>query len=209
MRYEYAINVDHGQIFVENEGAWTRVQSWSDRPDLDLIWTAPGIIAIETSRAGGNTRLVLETADDRPNESFEAWDHVVECGIDVPSGRIKITTADIGDSPEAPRVSVPPRPYRALVFYGDLDAVDPEDDYVGNDHYRIVLWPGEIVEPIVLKRDMKRYEAALQEQGLFREQLQANLAQNKKLGKQEGGSTQAGTTVKLRGVTMRAKRSKS
>ena len=40
--------------------------------------------------------------------------------------------------------------YRARIYYGKLDALS-EDGLEGEDHYRVVLWPGDPTPPVVLK----------------------------------------------------------
>ena len=83
--------------------------------------------------------------------ALDDWDHVVECSLTVASGRILLTsTAPFGL--EGPTIVVTPGTYRALVYFGALDSVPMDDDMVGDEHYRVVLWPDSPVPPQVLKR---------------------------------------------------------
>jgi hypothetical protein len=171
LTYEYVIDIDHAQLFIEDEGAWKRIRHMPDQTDdLDLVASAPGILAIETARVEGNVRVVIELMDHRPVESLDPWDHVVECGIKVSSGRIRLMTADIEDESDAPRIELPPGSYRALIYFGNQSSVPYDDPYGGEDYYRIALWPGDEIGPKVLKRDMKRYEEALRERQTYVQQ---------------------------------------
>lgn len=169
------IAIDHAQLFIEDEGAWKRVRHMPDQTDdLDLVASAPGILAVETARVEGDARVVIELTDHRPIESLDPWDHVVECGVSVSSGRIRLMTADIEDESDAPRIELAPGSYRVLIFYGNQGSVPYEDPYGGEDHYRIVLWPGDEIEPVVIKRDMRRYEEALRERQTYVQQSSQN-----------------------------------
>jgi hypothetical protein len=44
-----------------------------------------------------------------------------------------------------------PGVYRARVFYGKLASLS-DDGLEGDDHYRIILWPGSPSTPVVLKQ---------------------------------------------------------
>jgi hypothetical protein len=91
----------------------------------------------------------VEVRESAPEHMLSSWDHVVECSMDVTSGRIVI--AGCTDYfPDAARVAVQPGHYRVRVFYGKLDALS-EDGLDGEDNYTVVLWPGQPIEPVVLK----------------------------------------------------------
>jgi hypothetical protein len=202
LRYEFTIDVDHFQLYLQDDQTEFPSRPLGDRAFLDRIQVAPGLIAILTERFGGDTRVEIEVLSDRPDESFDAWDQVVECSIEVPSGVLVLSTSTASltamEEPDWPRVRVAPGTYRALVFYGDLDAVDPEDDYLGDDHYRIALWPGELIEPRVLKRDATRYEARLRELRAAREVRAARGQRSRGDGARTGSGGQSATPPRRR-----------
>lgn len=112
----------------------------------------PGLIAVGTGRYGGDVPVMIEVLPAPPTDSgFESWDHVVECAIEVRGTRLTLTSPN-SFGPDSPEVALPPGTYRALVYYANLESVDAEDDMLGADHYKIVLWPGALVAPRVLKR---------------------------------------------------------
>ncbi|QYN19070.1 hypothetical protein [Amycolatopsis sp. DSM 110486] len=53
--------------------------------------------------------------------------------------------------PTTPRTAVPPGNYTAHTYATAFDTIS-DDRIDGNDTYHVVLWPGPIVEPHVLKR---------------------------------------------------------
>lgn len=77
-------------------------------------------------------------------------DHVAEASVRVQSGRVVV--AGCTDYwPDAARIRVSPGTYAVRVHYRGLGS-PTEDGLAGEDHYRVVLWPGASREPTVLKR---------------------------------------------------------
>lgn len=137
-------------------------------------------------RESGHARLGLELLPQRPSFDPEAWDHIVELNLFVPSGRIVIRSPhdlcafDLSGSPQKPVWDLQPGGYRALVLFGQLSQMRAQlstasgDDFArhfygatnpvpadpaalaGYDHYAILLWPVAI-EPLKVH---KRWEAA-------------------------------------------------
>lgn len=150
--FSFTITIDHSQFYVEDGTLPAEADVWTDRALADHISTAPGLIAVLIGRFGGDTRIAVEISETRPDESFEPWDQVVECAIHLPSGSLTIYAPETTGLPENPRITVPPGSYRALVYWGGLDSIPDETGYEGDDHYKIALWPGEVIQPIIHKR---------------------------------------------------------
>ena len=67
-----------------------------------------------TATAGPTVPVDVEVLDAEPQDSFDDWDQVNECSIDVKSGRIVI--AGCTDYfPDAARIQVAPGMYRARI----------------------------------------------------------------------------------------------
>jgi hypothetical protein len=146
---KFIIAGDHYQFYLEDEELQADTSRlWDEQAVNDRIDVLPGLIAVGTGRYGGDIPVAVEVASSQPTDLlFDEWDHVVECSIMVHSGHLALS------SPAGPgmgRFKVPPGTYRVWVFYGALDAVI--DDFEGDDHYHIVLWPGTAIPPRVLKR---------------------------------------------------------
>jgi hypothetical protein len=91
----------------------------------------------------------IQAAAPDPDE-FAGWDHVVEAGLDLPSGCILIRGATDGLAVGRP-IDVVPGIYRVRVYYGGISTVS-EDRLEGEDHYRVALWPTPvpIASPVVV-----------------------------------------------------------
>ncbi|HEY0603811.1 MAG TPA: hypothetical protein VGD58_12910 [Herpetosiphonaceae bacterium] len=153
MRYQFTINADHFQFYLEDDTIdRDTALLWSDQAQKDRLDVLPGLIAVATERFGGEVAVAIEVVPREPTDpDFDVWDHVVECSLEVEAERVLLTSAE-ADISNAPEVVLPPGTYRARVYYANLDSVGDELDLQGDDHYRIVLWPGMPMEPRVLKR---------------------------------------------------------
>ena len=152
MQHEFIISGDHFQIYVEDENSNADTSEiWNNQTSNDMLAVASGLIAVGTIRYGGDVALTVEVLDRRPTDPLEHCDQVAECSINISSGRIVISSPE-GELSKAPRITVPPGTYRALVCYSNLDSVIDENNPKGEDLYRIILWPDSSIEPVILKR---------------------------------------------------------
>jgi hypothetical protein len=149
--FHFELFADYFQFYLQDEQASGDLSdSWSPDAVKNLLALAPGTIGVGTVR-NMTVPVTVETRETEPsNDDFNAWDHINECSIDVPSGRLVI--AGCTDYfPDAARLSLEPGCYRARIYYGELDSLG-EDQLEGNDHYKIVLWQVDKAEPKVLKQ---------------------------------------------------------
>lgn len=145
---------DYHQFYLRDAGSGPdpNDDGWTQREYEDRLHVTRHAIDVGTA---SEVRVKVEVvvgadAPDGAGDLLSAWDHVTECGIEVPSGELVV--AGCTEYVEtAARVNVAPGAYRARVFYGGFDTVD-EGGFDGRDHYRVVLWPGEPRPPRVLKR---------------------------------------------------------
>jgi hypothetical protein len=150
MLHHFDLFADYHQFYLQDELVHGDLSdSWTQEATDRLLALAPGTIGVGTVR-NMTVSVDVEVHDAEPKETFDDWDQVNECSLNVDSGRIVI--AGCTDYfPKAARIVVPPGMYRARVFYGRLDSLS-EDGLSGEDHYRVVLWPGSPTAPIVLKQ---------------------------------------------------------
>ena len=139
--YRYTLFADYFQFYLQDETVEGDLSdAWTEETVNNLLATAPGTIGVGTVR-NMNVQVEVEVLESAPNESFDAWDHVNECDLEIKSGKIVI--AGCTDYfPEAARIQVEPGNYRARIYYGDLNALS-EDGLDGDDHYKVVLWRNE------------------------------------------------------------------
>ena len=161
MLYCFTLHVSYLQFYVEDINAdpdyghvWDHALAiyLQDTLHSYLLGTLPGAIAVSTKRWGGDIDVEIEILDHRPPPELDAWDHLVECSLDIPSGRIR-TYGCLSDPDTAPTLDIPPGTYNVLVHYGGFDTVDEDDGagLTGDDHYRLTLWPGAFIEPRIIK----------------------------------------------------------
>jgi hypothetical protein len=94
--------------------------------------------------------VFVEAVTVEPAFEFGAWDHVAECDLALPSGRLAVDQC-IG--PVVARLSVPPGQYRVRVCLGGIrnwaDVPDGED---APERYRVLLWPSNPGALVVRKQ---------------------------------------------------------
>lgn len=148
--YSYTLFADYFQFYLEDvswDTDWSDI--WTPERTDNLLATDQGVICIGTVR-NMEAPVVVEVLDDEPTENPDNWDHITECSIEIKSGEMAI--AGCTDyPPEAARINIEPGTYRARIFYGKLDSLS-EDGLEGDDHYKVVLWPGERVDAKVIRR---------------------------------------------------------
>jgi hypothetical protein len=149
-RLEFELFADYFQFYLQDESADGDLEdSWTDDAVARLLAVAPGAIAVGTVR-NMDVPVAVEVLLEAPMSDLDSWDHVTECSLDVPSGRIVI--AGCTDyRPDAARIDVGPGTYRARISYGSLSSLS-EDGLDGDDHYRVQLWQAPAVEPRVLRQ---------------------------------------------------------
>lgn len=148
-RIEFELFADYFQFYLQDESADGNLgDSWTEEAVGRLLALAPGTVGVGTVR-NMTVPVAVEVLDAEPGSDHDSWDHVTECSLKAPTGRIVI--AGCTDSfPDAARIEVKPGTYRARISYGSLDTLS-EDGLNGSDHYRVQLWPATAIEPRVIK----------------------------------------------------------
>lgn len=153
-RYHFKLFADYYQFYLQDEpvrGCFGN--SWTKAAVKRMLAITDGAIGVGTSR-NMKVPVEIEIRDSAPKDSFDRWDKVNECSIEVKSGRI-VVAGCTDYSPDAARIHVVPGMYRARIYYGKLDALNP-NRLEGEDHYRIALWLGTQTQPKVLKQRRSR-----------------------------------------------------
>jgi hypothetical protein len=151
--FELVLFADYFQFYIQDEAAKGDLsQAWNEEATDRLLALAPGTVGIGTVR-NMDVPVTVDILEHAPEDDFSEWDHVVEAGLDVASGRIVI--AGCTDYfPDAKRVEVPPGTYRVRVSYGALDTLS-EDGLSGDDRYRLQLWLAASTAVRILKQRLK------------------------------------------------------
>jgi hypothetical protein len=148
--YQYALFADYFQFYLQDEASEGDLsECWTEETVARMLAVAPGVVGVGTVR-NMMVPVSVEILESEPEMDFASWDHVTECSLDAPSGRIVI--AGCTDYfPDAARIPVAARTYRVRVSYGSLDKLS-DDGLDGDDHYRVQLWQAESVTPRVIKQ---------------------------------------------------------
>jgi hypothetical protein len=152
--YSYTLFADYFQFYLQDEDADGDLSdSWTEQATRDLLAVTVGTIGVGTVR-NMDVPVEVEIHDSEPVYDANEWDHIVECGFDVPSGKIVI--AGCTDYfPDAARIHISPGSYRGRVHYGNLNSLS-KDALDGEDHYKIALWQSGDQSIRVIKRyDLK------------------------------------------------------
>jgi len=113
--YRYTLFADYFQLYLQDEKVDGNLSdAWTEQAVQDLLAIAPGTIGVGTVR-NMDVPVEVELLQSTPSESFDAWDQVNECDIEISSGTLVI--AGCTDYfPDAARIKVEPGSYRARVY---------------------------------------------------------------------------------------------
>jgi len=152
--FELSLFADCFQFYIQDEAATGDLsQAWNEEATDRLLAIAPGTVGIGTAR-NTDVPVTVDILEHEPEDDFSQWDHVVEAGLDVASGRIVI--AGCTDYfPDAMRIEVPPGTYRVRISYGALDTLT-KHGLNGDDRYRLQLWLATSTAVRILKRRLDR-----------------------------------------------------
>jgi hypothetical protein len=149
-QHKFELFADYFQFYLQDEKAKGDLsESWTEEATKRLLAIAPETIGVGTVR-NMTVPVCVEIQETEPTEDFNKWDHVVECSLNIPTG--KIVVAGCTDYfPDAARIIVQAGCYRARIFYGGLDTLS-ENGLEGDDLYKIVLWPAPVSDVKILKQ---------------------------------------------------------
>jgi hypothetical protein len=91
------------------------------------------LVAVLTARSV-EVPVSVEIHDGEPNLDLESPSRVVECSLDVRTGKL-VVAGCTEYLPDAPRIGIPPGIYRVRVSYAGLETV--EDEFEGDDSYLV------------------------------------------------------------------------
>lgn len=150
MTRQYAIFADYHQFYLwDHDTAPDAPTDYTDEDVARRIKVAPFVIVIQPAR-NCTVPVEIEVVGTRPEDrDLDAWDHVAEASLDLPSGRLEIHECTGGSIDILP---VEPGAYRVRTYFSGLGTVDDEG-LDGDDRYRIILWP----EPFAPLQVLKEY----------------------------------------------------
>jgi hypothetical protein len=147
--HKFEIFADYHQFYIQDEPADSDLSmAWTDKATAELLAVVPGVIGVGTVR-NVEVPVEIEVLTSEPFLELDRWDRVNDCSIVLNSDKLVI--AGCTDYfPDAKRIKLSPGCYRVRVLYGGLATLST-DGLEGEDHYRLQLWPGPAIEPVVVK----------------------------------------------------------
>jgi hypothetical protein len=145
------IAVDHGQFIACDPEAELDIAAYGDaayRQGL-AAWGNHGGVTIFTASHWTETEVTVALSAERPPISHDDWDHIVEGGLVVRSGRLHLYGPEDTGINEA-AIELAPRAYSLIVCGRDFGSTNKYGDE-GSDSYALVLWPGAPLTRRVLK----------------------------------------------------------
>ena len=148
--HTFNLFADYFQFYLQDESAAGDLSDyWTEEAVDRLLAVAPGTIGVGTVR-NMTVPVMVQVGRSMDVDLLDAWDHITESSIEIPAGRL-VVAGCTDYFPTAARIEVEPGCYRARIFYGDLDTLSDES-LEGNDHYKVVLWPGSPCQTQVIKK---------------------------------------------------------
>lgn len=143
----FKIFADYFQFYLWDETtAPEPPEVWSDEDCRRRIKVAPHVVVICPVR-NMTVPVEIRIHEKEPSCDAEQWDHIAECSLNLPGGKLEIHECTGGS---AGRFEVAPGCYRLRAQYGALDTL--RDNHLdGDDHYLIDLWPGSGIDLKIVK----------------------------------------------------------
>lgn len=150
MTHKFNFSSSHHQFYICDKTSPMHTDDddfWTDEAFDSKLAMGEGILGIGTasySHCKGEI-IVLDQAKD--TAGFKQYDHVVEAGLQVPSGILSIL--DCLNRNVQLQIPVKPGTYRVRIYSSNFATVVDENR---DDFYRIELWPSKEADRIVLKQ---------------------------------------------------------
>jgi hypothetical protein len=156
---ELEVQSDYGQIYIYDPATQADVDPATEEDDplfraMDdatesrrFVGYDRGLVdLLAPSQYNWHAPMRIEVGDAAPPLDIDAWDHVVEVPLPVPSGTLVFEASGGGPSV---KTKIPPGTYRArLSGRGYVAGVG---EIEGHESYRLQLWPAEESEPKLIK----------------------------------------------------------
>lgn len=138
-QFDLVVFADYHQFYIWDGGiAPYAPEDYADEDIERMVKVASNVVVIMPIR-NMNVSVQLRLHNAEPDVDLAAWDHVVDCSLDLPTGRLQVHECTGSARLDT---SVEPGTYRVRAMYSGLDTLSA-DGLEGDDIYVIELWPGE------------------------------------------------------------------
>ena len=150
MKFKLNFYTQYNQFYIEDKEIKTEINPskfWSEEAHSDGLALENGVIGIRTECYGpvkGEINILTKANDII---DYSLYDHIVEAGLVVNSGKIQIL--DCPNRSVKLEIPVKSGTYRVRVYSSNLSSVEGDE---GNDYYKVEIWEDENLERNVLKK---------------------------------------------------------
>jgi len=179
LKYKFDFYTEYNQFYLTSDNGDKSIQNttWSEEAFDDRLDVKENLITVYTGSYGhirGELFLI-----DSPNSNFDnsKYDHIVEGGLAINSGELKIL--DCPTSAVASSFNVKPGNYRVRVYMSDL--IDTDEDE-GTDYYKIELWPDRVSHQTLMEVELNKVQL-LEAKGLYSKEIPVAISTKRSMEK--------------------------
>ena len=146
--YQLQVFADYHQFYLWDAGVGPSAPGDYTAADIRrLVKVSPNVVVVQPVR---NMTVPVDVEVHASDPGFDEgpWDHIVECSLDLPTGRLQIHECT---GPDRLSLSIAPGTYNIRVLFAGLDTLS-DNGVDGFDRYRIDLWPAPARELRVVKQ---------------------------------------------------------
>jgi hypothetical protein len=146
-----SVAIDHRQFIVRDASATLDIDAYDERASREglAVWGDHGGVTVFTASQWTETQVTVGLHDERPTLTLDDWDHVVEAGLHLSSGEMRLYGPEDTGVTEA-AITLPQGAYSLVVSGCGFDTTNEFGDE-GADTYALRLWPGPLLQRRVLK----------------------------------------------------------
>src|SRR5215467_7944100 len=148
IRHKLEVFADYHQFYLwDRETNPLAPTDYTDQDVQNMVKVAPGVVVIQPVR-NMTVPVKLEVHETEPECDATEWDHVVECSLDLPTGKLQVHECTGGPVLD---LDLDPGPYRVRALFAGLSTLSA-DGLEGDDEYTVVLWKGSPTSLRVVKQ---------------------------------------------------------
>ena len=139
---------DYHQFYIWDAGLNPQAPvDYSDDDVVRRVKVAPNVVVIQPVR-NMTVPVEIEVCASDPGFDEAPWDHIGECSLDLPTGRLQVHECTGGPVLD---LTVASGSYRLRALFAGL-STRSDNGLEGQDHYRVVLWPGTHIGLRIVKQ---------------------------------------------------------
>jgi hypothetical protein len=146
--HELKVFADYHQFYLWDAGVNPSApEDYSDEDVRLMVKVAPNVVVVQPVR-NMEVPVELRLYEREPPLDESGFDHVVECSVDLPTGRLQLHECTGGPVLD---LVVKPGHYQVRALFSGLGSLS-EDGLDGEDLYALVVWPAPPKPLRVLKQ---------------------------------------------------------